>query len=684
MIVRRLSVQGLRCFRNPLEIGPFGEGINIIFAPNESGKSTLIDAIARALFDRHTVTGEKIEALRPWGTQLAPEIELDFVAAGKSYRLLKRFLGDPVARLSVIDGATAVLEMERDHADDFVRALMVAEAPGRGVSKPEHWGIARTLWCLQGGAGAGALEVSESVAQQLRRALPGGAITSPVVKLLERLDRRYATYYTDTGRVKKDSPLQRLEQEIARGRERVNAMRADYDAARQAAERLQGIARELERVQEEHGECRRRIARYEEEAGAVRALRARLEALLELIAPHDREYRAIAADLGAGDAAARRVKELEDRQKETAAQLEEAITDRKAAEQVRLRAQRAWDAARQSRARTDAARTRGRNIAEALTLRDQLGGLERQQEAVAALLAQRQAKEQELRSLPCPTDAELRAARELQHRITSLQGQLKTAGLVATIAFERDLRLEIRRGEDEAASLEGTAGQVELLHPGATLHLTLPGVMHVHVTSGDQEAQTLEDELRQADRALQALLARYGARDDADLVKKQVAWQALEQEVARLGGEIATALGTHASADALRDALADRRKALTICCHALGITPEEVPALEPPDAQAQQLAYDAALKEEETQRALLDDQQEHCERCRKAEAALRDGRAEALRALEREQSVIQTILTSRGCADLAALRSLVETSAARLHEAREAHASAQADLPDPA
>jgi len=45
MILRSLTVSGLRCFRNPVELNDFSEGINIIYGPNESGKSTLISGL---------------------------------------------------------------------------------------------------------------------------------------------------------------------------------------------------------------------------------------------------------------------------------------------------------------------------------------------------------------------------------------------------------------------------------------------------------------------------------------------------------------------------------------------------------------------------------------------------------------------------------------------------------------
>lgn len=92
MILRSLTVSGLRCFRNPVELNDFSEGINIIYGPNESGKSTLISGLVLAFLNRHDMTGEAIEAFRPWATSLSPLIRAEFTVKGKQYCLEKGFL----------------------------------------------------------------------------------------------------------------------------------------------------------------------------------------------------------------------------------------------------------------------------------------------------------------------------------------------------------------------------------------------------------------------------------------------------------------------------------------------------------------------------------------------------------------------------------------------------------------
>lgn len=99
MILRKIGVAGWRCFADPVEVGPFADGLNVLHAPNGTGKSTLLEALTRCLFDSHRVSGQEVEALRPWGRDLSPEATVEFFLEGSEYRLSKRFLRQPRAEL---------------------------------------------------------------------------------------------------------------------------------------------------------------------------------------------------------------------------------------------------------------------------------------------------------------------------------------------------------------------------------------------------------------------------------------------------------------------------------------------------------------------------------------------------------------------------------------------------------
>ena len=93
MLIRSIKLEGWRCFANSLSVGEFGEGLNIIHGPNGIGKSTLMMALARAIFDNHQSAGQEVESLRPWGKELSPQVELQFEHERTHYRLTKGFLG---------------------------------------------------------------------------------------------------------------------------------------------------------------------------------------------------------------------------------------------------------------------------------------------------------------------------------------------------------------------------------------------------------------------------------------------------------------------------------------------------------------------------------------------------------------------------------------------------------------
>lgn len=73
MILRQVTVSNWRCLLEEISIGPFDDGLNIIHAPNGTGKSTLFEAFRSGMLDNHAVTGRGIDAIVPWGRKLSPK-----------------------------------------------------------------------------------------------------------------------------------------------------------------------------------------------------------------------------------------------------------------------------------------------------------------------------------------------------------------------------------------------------------------------------------------------------------------------------------------------------------------------------------------------------------------------------------------------------------------------------------
>jgi DNA repair exonuclease SbcCD ATPase subunit len=84
----------------------FSPGLNLIRGPNESGKSTLVEAILAALFEKPTASSAAVRAFRRWGAASAPRIELEFSQDGADYLLTKDFESRKAFLEEISTGAT--------------------------------------------------------------------------------------------------------------------------------------------------------------------------------------------------------------------------------------------------------------------------------------------------------------------------------------------------------------------------------------------------------------------------------------------------------------------------------------------------------------------------------------------------------------------------------------------------
>ena len=151
MIVHRVEATNLGPFTGaPALAGPFAPGLNILSAPNETGKTTLLRATGRALFDRHTCKDAEIRALRPAGTDLAPQMSVEFETGEGRFRVEKTFLQAPASALHGYSGGDWKLLAEGDEADNRLTRLLQSRHPGRGATNAAHWGLLGYLWMRQG------------------------------------------------------------------------------------------------------------------------------------------------------------------------------------------------------------------------------------------------------------------------------------------------------------------------------------------------------------------------------------------------------------------------------------------------------------------------------------------------------------------------------------------------------
>lgn len=248
MILRSIHVEGWRCFIASVRVGPFSDGLNVLHAPNATGKSTLFEALLRGLLDSHRVTGQEVEALRPWGRSLPPLVTVEFAHGGTDYRLAKRFLDRPSSNLERRENGCFVRLAEGEAADLQVREILTRNPPGRGLARPENWGLAQILWAPQGDLAL--TKLSGDVISDIREFL-GVQISGPGAgRLEEQIEDTYLKVYTPGGKLRtgKDaSALVRLREQQQQAIERRSHALEQQQSFEEAARRVEDLrARRLQ------------------------------------------------------------------------------------------------------------------------------------------------------------------------------------------------------------------------------------------------------------------------------------------------------------------------------------------------------------------------------------------------------------------------------------------------------
>ena len=145
LVFKSIEVEQFLQFRSVAAVRDLDTQLNIIAGNNEAGKSTLLQAVRAALFDRYTSSvGERF---RPYGATVSPQVRLVFTVNDVEYRLTKVFSRRRDGQ--VILEASNGRSWEGPAAEDHLAQLLGFAYAGRGASRPELQGLAGLLWVEQ-------------------------------------------------------------------------------------------------------------------------------------------------------------------------------------------------------------------------------------------------------------------------------------------------------------------------------------------------------------------------------------------------------------------------------------------------------------------------------------------------------------------------------------------------------
>ncbi|MBM3612765.1 MAG: hypothetical protein FJX19_07350 [Alphaproteobacteria bacterium] len=113
-----------------------GDSVTVLSEPNESGKSTLFDALHAAFFERHRSRNAAILSLQPHAGG-APEVEVEIALPEGRFRIVKRWINRPHARVTDATGRPIALA---DEAEAWIDRLMGGGLAGPSVGAAGGFG----------------------------------------------------------------------------------------------------------------------------------------------------------------------------------------------------------------------------------------------------------------------------------------------------------------------------------------------------------------------------------------------------------------------------------------------------------------------------------------------------------------------------------------------------------------
>jgi len=464
MKIRALELENFRKFVRPIRIDGFADGLNVLFGPQEFGKSTILAAIRGLLFERYRSKTEELRRMQPYDSNAAPVLAMDFDLADGRYRIEKRFLHrEPYARLTLPGGA----RIEGDPAEEELQRRLGFAEPGQRGANEASMGIWGALWVTQGSSVAlpemveGSRRTIQECLETEVGALAGGARGQEV----RRATADELGKLTDRRGKPKGRYLEVLTQSVNLTDEQLPALRV----------RQQEIAAELDGLQRAEEDLRRATATDEDEADrkALAEAQAQRDAAMRLA----EQLKAAESALSLAEARAKQAEEESERRQETV----EAI-DAAAAAMAKTEVAQTDARTRESEAETEAARLRVALAEGEVRRRD----AERSVERLRALVDLARLEEE-----TSALEAALKRAQAAQIRVNELSGRVDA--IKVDQASLTKIRKAVRQQQSAQAALQALATRIVFeIDPAALNKVTIDG----RPLSAPSERMSVVDEAR--------------------------------------------------------------------------------------------------------------------------------------------------------------------------------------------
>ncbi|MDO6481655.1 AAA family ATPase [Shimia thalassica] len=242
MKILAISLQNVRRFVDPVQIGGFGSGLNVLAAPNEHGKSTFFDALHAVFFVSHRSFDKVIKTLAP-NVGGDPQVTVEFEADGANWKLEKCW-SSAASRKDAKLWRDGNLVAQKSEAEDVLSGLL---------KPPSDGGPAGLLWVRQGVVDLESggdeqkarRDIMTSVAGEVEAMTGGRRMETALAKCAEFLGQ----HLTATGKSAQNGGLKKCEVEVQGLHLRRDELAEDVRKLQGDLDRRRQVRRELEMLE---------------------------------------------------------------------------------------------------------------------------------------------------------------------------------------------------------------------------------------------------------------------------------------------------------------------------------------------------------------------------------------------------------------------------------------------------
>lgn len=537
MIIKNIYLENWKIFRNPFE-RDFTEGLNIIYGPNESGKTTLIDSIRTIFFSKHTSQSEKIKSLVPWGSSLSPGATITFSHFDELYRISKRFISSQCLLEKFTDESWEPIA-EGDKADNEIIKLVGGKFPSRGDTRPELWGLGQALWMVQGQP---IIEKEQSLNQETISSIQKliGAVVETEIekKLFNKIMAQFLDIYTEKRRdFRKDSKIIII-------KERIKALEKEKDEIDLIRAEKENLMRDIEDKE---------ILLQKKKPGLTAALQEKDELKSKITLAHQHrlnreklneevkritsEYENLTKKIGEIQKNENNIKEIElnnekliQEKKLNEEDLEKLL---KEIEIFNQNLKELTESYEQKENEHRYARTAHTAIQEEIELKEK----EERLKKVNDLEQEKLEQMKKLESLKAPSQKDLNIIEDYHQKIHDTQTKLDGLGLKIKTIAQTDISGTIHL-DDKKVEFEIKKGKKKDWISHEVARISIDKVGEIEIMSGSEDVKEMKKELEEFEFEFEKLTAPYDSKAIDELRDRFHQKNELENHIKRLENEI--------------------------------------------------------------------------------------------------------------------------------------------------